>query len=94
MHSVFRSVCLILGLFTRVVAVAAAAFLGSVIATQWPGAYDAAPVYYQSIEMLALLVLAAFGAGRYAGLDYFISCCPCWKCCGKKQEIARESKAR
>jgi uncharacterized membrane protein YphA (DoxX/SURF4 family) len=86
-------ICLILGLFTRVVAVAAAAFLCSVIATQWPGSYDAAPVYYQTIEMLGLLVLAATGAGRYAGLDYLISCCPCWNCCRGKKESANARKA-
>lgn len=85
-------ICLILGLFTRTASVAAALFLGSVIATQWPGAYDAAPVYYQTIEMLALLVLAATGAGRYAGLDFLISSA-CSKCCAGKQESRRESKA-
>ena len=62
-------------------AVAGALFLGSVIAAQWPGSAGAAPVYYQSIEMAALLVLAAVGAGRFAGLDFFLyalrmRCCP------------------
>lgn len=78
-------VCLILGLFTRVASVAGALFLCSVIGSQWPGAADAAPVYPQLIEMLALLVLAATGAGRYAGLDCLISKC-CGKCCQRKQE--------
>ncbi len=65
-------VCLVLGLFTRVAAVAGAGFLFSVIATQpfWiPGAAD---TFYQSVEMLSLLLLAAVGAGRFAGLDFFI----------------------
>lgn len=85
-------VCLILGLFTRTASVAASIFLCSVIATQWPGSADAAPTYPQVIEMLSLLVLAATGAGRFAGLDFFIStyCC---KCCSRKQEKRNESKA-
>lgn len=63
--------CLILGLFTRVAAVAGAAFLASVCASQWPGSPGAAPIYNQMVETLALLVLAAIGAGRYLGIDYF-----------------------
>ena len=63
--------CLILGLFTRVAAVAGAAFLASVCASQWPGSPGAAPIYYQLVETLALLVLAAIGAGRYLGIDCF-----------------------
>ena len=71
--------CLILGLFTRAAAVAGAVFLASVCASQLaPGAM---PIYNQAVEMLALLALAAIGAGRFAGLDYFFSglrniCCP------------------
>jgi uncharacterized membrane protein YphA (DoxX/SURF4 family) len=61
--------CLILGLFTRLASTAGALFLATVVISQWPGAIGAAPVYYQAIEMCALLVLAAVGAGRYAGLD-------------------------
>lgn len=77
-------ICLILGLFTRTASVAAALFLCSVIASQWPGAADATPIYPQLIEMLALLVLAAYGAGRYAGLDSLINryCC---QCCVRKE---------
>lgn len=74
-------VCLILGLFTRVAALAGAAFLASVCAAQWPGSLGAIPIYYQAVEMLALLVLAAIGAGRFLGIDYLLGglkaiCCP------------------
>jgi uncharacterized membrane protein YphA (DoxX/SURF4 family) len=76
---------LILGLFTRIASVAGAGFLASVIATQWPGAEGSLPVYYQTVEMLSLLVLAAVGAGRFAGLDFFLGCLrQC--CCPPKQE--------
>jgi len=40
--------------------------------TQWPGTPGAAPIYYQAIEMVAMLVLAAIGAGQFAGLDFVI----------------------
>lgn len=74
-------VLLILGLCTRLSALAGAVFLFSIILTQWPWAPDAIPAYYQIIEMHAMLVLAAVGAGRWAGLDFFIDllwrrCCP------------------
>ena len=65
-------VLLILGLFTRLAALAGAGFLFSIVLTQWPGAPGALPVYYQAIEMLALLVLAATAAGRFAGLDFVV----------------------
>jgi uncharacterized membrane protein YphA (DoxX/SURF4 family) len=65
---------LILGLFTRPAAIAAAGFLFTVILQQPPWVAGAAPTYYQAIEMFALLVLATVGAGRYAGLDFFIRC--------------------
>ncbi len=72
---------LIVGLFTPATAVVAAAFLCTVIASQWPGTPGAMPVWPQFIEMLGLVVLAATGAGRFAGLDFFIHsfrqwCCP------------------
>jgi uncharacterized membrane protein YphA (DoxX/SURF4 family) len=63
---------LIVGLFTRLAALAGAGFLFSIILTQWPGAPGALPVHYQAIEMLGLLVLAAVGAGQFAGLDYVL----------------------
>jgi len=66
-------VLLILGLFTRWASLAAAGFLFSVLLTQpfWiPGTV---PTYYQGIEMVACLVLFAVHAGRFGGLDYFLS---------------------
>jgi uncharacterized membrane protein YphA (DoxX/SURF4 family) len=76
--------CLILGLFTRVAAIAGAVFLASVCAAQWPTAQGAAPIYNPAVEMLAMLTLAAIGAGRFLGLDYFCGglrgiCCPAKK---------------
>lgn len=65
---------LILGLFTRPAAIAAAGFLLSVILMQPPWVDGAVPTYYQAVEMFALLGLAAVGAGRYAGLDFFLRC--------------------
>lgn len=65
-------VCLMLGFLTRFAAFAGALFLASVVASQWPGAEGAMPTYYQVVEMLALLLVAATGAGRFAGLDYFV----------------------
>lgn len=62
-------VLLILGLFTRLAALAGAGFLISIISTQWPLTPGAQPVYYQTIEVLGLLVLAAVAAGQFAGLD-------------------------
>lgn len=72
---------LIFGLFTRTASLLAAAFLGSVIASQWPGTPGAIPVWSQLVEMLGLLVLGATGSGRFAGLDFIMGslcrwCCP------------------
>lgn len=78
-------ILLIVGLFTRIVSLAGAGFLAGIILTQWPGAPGALPTYYQVIEMFALLVLAATGAGRFAGLDFFTSLL--WRrCCLSKTE--------
>lgn len=72
-YVVFGSgVLLILGLFTRIAALAAAGFLLQVMAAQFPGSYGAEPVYYQSVEFTSLLLLAAIGAGRFAGLDFIL----------------------
>ena len=62
--------CLILGFLTRPAAILGAAFLASVCAAQWPGSPGALPIYNQFVEMLALLVLAAVGAGQFLGIDY------------------------
>ncbi len=77
-------VLLILGLFTRPAAILGAGFLASVIASQWPGSPGAVPVWPQFIEMLGLVVLAAIGAGQFAGLDRFLSPICRW-CCRPKQ---------
>jgi uncharacterized membrane protein YphA (DoxX/SURF4 family) len=65
---------LILGLFTRLTSLAGAGFLAMIIATQWPGAPDALPAHYQIVELAGMLVLAAVGAGRFAGLDFLLHC--------------------
>ncbi|WP_235908643.1 DoxX family protein [Roseiconus nitratireducens] len=64
--------CLILGLFTPVAALAAAGFLGSVFLGQFPPGTGPTSSYYQLIECMACLVLASTGAGRFAGLDFFL----------------------
>jgi uncharacterized membrane protein YphA (DoxX/SURF4 family) len=73
--------CLILGLLTRPAAILGALFLVSVCAAQWPLAPGAAPIYNQAVEALALLALAAIGAGRFFGIDAVCCgirnvCCP------------------
>ena len=71
-------ILLILGLFTRPTAIVAALFLLTVVGSQWPWTWDAMPTYYQGIELVGLVVLAVTGAGRFAGLDFFITN---WKQC-------------
>lgn len=66
--------CLILGLLTRPAAILGALFLISIAASQWPLSPGAAPIYNQAVEALALLALAAIGAGRFFGIDAI--CCP------------------
>jgi uncharacterized membrane protein YphA (DoxX/SURF4 family) len=63
-------ICLVVGLFTRLAAMAGALFLLAVIAAQPPWVSAAATTYYQGVELAGLLVLAGTGAGRWAGLDY------------------------
>lgn len=63
--------CLLLGLFTPIAALAAAGFLGSVFLSQYPPTTGPSSSMYQLIEGIACLVLAGTGAGRFAGLDYF-----------------------
>jgi uncharacterized membrane protein YphA (DoxX/SURF4 family) len=67
-------VCLILGLFTRVAAVVGAGFLLSIMSMQPPWAEGVLETVklltaYQGIEFIAMLLLAAVGAGTWAGLD-------------------------
>lgn len=67
-------VCLMLGLFTRPAGVVGALFLTSVLAAAgwpfWSGGND--ETYKVAVELFALLTLAAIGAGRFAGLDFFL----------------------
>lgn len=65
-------VCLILGLFTPIAALAAAGFLGSVFLSQFPPSTGPGSTYYQLVEGTACLVLAGMGAGRFAGLDFLL----------------------
>ncbi|MEW4451452.1 DoxX family membrane protein [Bremerella sp. JC817] len=67
-------ILLILGLCTRLAALAVAGFLAQVMLAQWPFAHgaDLTYVYYQSVEFTALLFIAAIGAGKFAGLDYIV----------------------
>lgn len=78
---------LVLGLFTRVAALAGSAFLLSVVASQPPFVPAASDTNYQIVLLLGLLVVAAVGAGRWGGLDFFLSWC--WgKCCGGRRTRA------
>jgi uncharacterized membrane protein YphA (DoxX/SURF4 family) len=79
-------VCLILGFATRPAAILGALFLASICASQWPLSPGAAPIYNQAVEMLALIALAAIGAGSFFGIDAI--CCPF-----KKQVCAIEPKS-
>lgn len=63
-------ILLIIGLLTPVASILASLFLLSVVLTQMPGYPGSAPTYFQAVEAIALLVLAATDAGRYAGLDF------------------------
>jgi hypothetical protein len=65
-----------------------AAFLASVCLSQWPGWPGAAPIYYQAVEMLSLLVLAAIGAGQYLGIDYLFGGLKAWCCPGRNTGAA------
>lgn len=62
-------VLLITGLATRFAAAVGAAFLFSVILSQWPTSPGTIATWPQFVEMLGLLVVAATGAGRFAGID-------------------------
>jgi uncharacterized membrane protein YphA (DoxX/SURF4 family) len=74
--------CLIAGLFSRLNAVAGAAFLAMIVASHlsypgvWPEPHPSEGhsllINKDAIEMLALLALAATPVGRWGGLDFFI----------------------
>ncbi len=73
--------CLLLGVFTRIGALAGGVFLLGVISTQPPWVAGAEPVYYQVVETAAIFTLATLPVGRWAGLDFFIYAL--WsRCCG------------
>ncbi len=74
--------CLVLGLFTRLAALAGGAFMASVVLTQpaWPGLYPPDPavvghallINKDFVEMVALFTIATTAVGRWGGLDYFV----------------------
>lgn len=74
--------CLMVGFFTPLAALGGAAFLVFVLMVQppWPTIYPPAPevvghaiiVDKNFVELVGLLVLAACGAGRWAGLDFVL----------------------
>ena len=63
---------LLIGLFSRIASLAGAVFLLMVIATQPPWVAGTIPTYSQLIETCGLLAIAGIGAGRLAGLDFFV----------------------
>ncbi len=66
-------VLLVLGLFSRLAAMAGIGLLLGVVATQPFWALAATNTFYQWIEIAALLVIFATAAGRFGGLDYFLT---------------------
>jgi uncharacterized membrane protein YphA (DoxX/SURF4 family) len=74
--------CLMLGLFTRLAALGGAAFMAFVVLTTWawPGTYPPDPLVLghallinkDFIELVALLLVASTGVGRWGGLDFFL----------------------
>lgn len=67
-------VCLMLGFCTRLAAIAGIAFLLMVMGSQppWVAGAKIDVFYYQLVEVFALGVLLVSGAGRWAGLDFFL----------------------
>jgi hypothetical protein len=63
---------LLLGLFTPIAGLAAGVFLFSVFLSQYPPATGTTSSNYQLIESMACFAVASTGAGRFAGLDYFL----------------------
>ncbi len=60
---------LILGFLVRMSSLLGALFLLSVVISQPPWIPGTIPTFFQLIEMFALLVLCAIGAGRFLGVD-------------------------
>ncbi len=77
--------CLMLGLFTRLSALAGAGFMLFVVLSHpsYPGVYPLDPaqmghallVTRDFVEMIALLVIASTSLGRWTGLDFFLHNC-------------------
>jgi uncharacterized membrane protein YphA (DoxX/SURF4 family) len=63
---------MLLGVLTPIGALAAGCFLFSVFFSQFPPTTGPGSTYYQLAESMACFALAGFGAGRYAGFDFFI----------------------
>ena len=63
---------LVIGLFTRLSAVVLALFLLSIILSQPAWLSGTVDTYNQTVECIALLVLASSHVGRWAGLDFFV----------------------
>ena len=70
-------ICLLIGLLTRPAAILAAIFLASVFVSRFPPEAGPGSTYYHLVELTALVAIAAIGAGKYLGLDYFLGsvCC-------------------
>ncbi len=66
-------VLLLLGLFTRFASLSAIIFLASVILSQPFWVAGSQDTWLQIIELFSLLVVFATCAGRYGGLDFFLS---------------------
>lgn len=86
--------CLMIGLFTRLSALAGAAFMLCVVLSQpsYPSVYPpdvpqlghALLVNKDFVEMIALLVIASTSLGRWTGMDFFLHNCivrPLGNCC-------------
>ncbi len=63
---------LVVGLFTRLTALAAISLLFGVVTTQPFWIATAQPTFYQWVEIAGLLVVIGAAAGRFGGLDYFL----------------------
>ncbi len=77
--------CLLVGLLTRLAAFGAGAFVLMVILSRPPWDVGYQLVGYQIVMMFGCFLLMAVGAGRWAGLDYFL--CPALlKCCSSSRQ--------
>lgn len=78
--------CLLLGLCTRLAAIVGIFFLLSIMATQPPWVVGANTQYfgYQLVEVMAFVVLAVVGAGRWFGIDSLFSR-PGANCCERQE---------